>query len=68
VVGATLSYRFILVDGEVHGGYEVFREAGVGRERMSFLRFQASLLCSFGRSFFIGVSVIEVGNKFWGVF
>ncbi len=28
----------------------------------------ALLLCSSGRSFFIGVSAIEVGDKFWGVF
>ncbi len=26
------------------------------------------LLCSLGRSFFVGVSAIEVGDKFWGVF
>ena len=28
----------------------------------------ALLLCLLGRSFFVGVSVIEVGDKFWGVF
>src|SRR6266704_1746812 len=28
----------------------------------------ALLLCVFGRSFFSGVSAIEVGDKFWGMF
>ncbi len=33
-----------------------------------FLLVLAHLLCVLGRSFFVGVSAIEVGDKFWGVF
>src|SRR6266702_3120410 len=43
---------------------------GVGRGKVDgfFLLVLARLLCAFGRSFFVGVSAIEVGDKFWGVF
>src|SRR6266702_2668392 len=43
-------------------------EGRVGRGECRLLSSLALLLCVFGRSFFSGVSAIEVGDKFWGMF
>ena len=47
----------------------VFVRGGKEREKECFVGVvSARLLCSLGRSFFVRVSAIEVGDKFWGVF
>src|SRR6266702_570015 len=72
VVGRVMSegqWEFVFVNEGIHDG-GIGR--GMGERGMFFFFFLLSslalLLCVFGRSFFSGVSAIEVGDKFWGMF
>src|SRR6266702_1966610 len=62
-------WGFVLVGGEVYDMVGVlFAGRGNGKRDCSFAAASVRLLCLFGRSFLVGVSAIEVGDKFWGVF
>src|SRR6266702_1989742 len=75
VVGRVMSERqwgFVLVVEDVHVIFCEWRNGGVrrmvGSGECRLLSSLVLLLCVFGRSFFSGVSAIEVGDKFWGMF
>src|SRR6266702_8573024 len=71
VVGRVVSegqWGFVLVVDGTHDSRSGFAGRGNGKRDRLFAAASVRLLCLFGRSFFVGVSAIEVGDKFWGVF